>query len=614
MAKRNNSKKNLSLSPGDQEVVFGLAYDLYLAPPETQASKAAKKLLALRRKELPAETLSAGSVPLSRYRLLMMEKSADFESLCLVLLKAAGDSVIKESVESILLDHLCRDMMRSLDFVYEMVDEDDWGRGPLRSTEDMAAFASKGGERTHLFFDQLVPCWACISDYFDLLDTWSELDAANLQPSMDVRADMLKELAVDLKDVSQRLKITDDVSLINAYSNSLPFYEEVMTDAVQMFKDFSSPAQVMAIKHRNFDYSFDLLRKANSSFADAADEIMGKNNKYLAVLSELPDEEVVRSLSPEQMEWMTPVRMWLSFHAHLIRSEILLSGIDLFILAIKSPLSAREARAIVKKAFLYYESCQHSLYGDDSICDYSNNEEKEAVVEMAVRMWADALISKRADYALKQAASSKDTVGRKDLSKAVALTEKLRKENARLRQKTEEKNAGDDPALKEKNALIKDLRRQLHEAEALLSKEKERAGFLEEEIRDLRALAELEMDEEADVSGADEEVGVTEEFFREYIKEHRVLVWGLRDSTEQKYAALYPELNFVDSNRRLTRRQLEAYDVFIMCTSNTNHANYWASRDTAKASGIKMVYLAKTMNDPKWLRWALGKVLGMNDD
>ena len=89
-----------------------------------------------------------------------------------------------------------------------------------------------------------------------------------------------------------------------------------------------------------------------------------------------------------------------------------------------------------------------------------------------------------------------------------------------------------------------------------------------------------------------------------------MLVWGLRDETARKYQELFPELTFADSDRRLTRQQLEAYDVLLMATNYTNHGNFWAARDTAKASGIPMVYLEKTANSPESLYRALDIAVG----
>ena len=294
--------------------------------------------------------------------------------------------------------------------------------------------------------------------------------------------------------------------------------------------------------------------------------------------------------------------------------EYLISGIDIFSAASLYDLPVKECRNIVKKAFLYYDIRYFSEKRTNDACDYEKESDRIAVMEMTARFWADSIISSRLDLLLDENRLDRNRKEKTELSQARRLIRSLRDEVEDLRGRQQEAGSKDLSEIKEKNALIKELRSELHKTEKKLTGAVAQIAALEDENRDLRAMVDSVLqDENEDADeNASARTGITEDYFKEYIRTHKVLVWGLRPSTEQKYTELYPELSFADSNRKLTARQLEGCDTFIMCTSNTCHGNYWAARDTVKRSGIRMAYLAKTMNDPMYLWQALDVALNGN--
>ena len=88
--------------------------------------------------------------------------------------------------------------------------------------------------------------------------------------------------------------------------------------------------------------------------------------------------------------------------------------------------------------------------------------------------------------------------------------------------------------------------------------------------------------------------------FREYIKTHRVLVWGCRDSHIRKMEREFPELTLM-GNRALTAGQLENYDFVVIRLDNTSHSTYYKVRATVDRSELPKCVMTKGENSPAHL-------------
>lgn len=272
---------------------------------------------------------------------------------------------------------------------------------------------------------------------------------------------------------------------------------------------------------------------------------------------------------------------------------------DIMAICRAAALNRNEITSIVKEAFLCMD------ISNDKPCRFTSKKEKEAVCASILRLWAERSYEKQLDIIRRKA---KPTASDK-ASKYRRAADELRKENEKLLRDRNAQEANVKTTVRLKDGEIKDLKAEIARLKVELS-EKDRAIIEStEEKEELRML--FRMAEEADSKpDPDEAADYTEEEFRAFILKYRVLVWGLRENVEQRYMSLFPEISFASSDRRLTKKQLEAYDVLLMATGYTGHGNFWAARDTAKSMKMPMAYLEKTANSPESLYRALRRAIG----
>lgn len=397
--------------------------------------------------------------------------------------------------------------------------------------------------------------------------------------------------------------VTDSV-LIASYDNESEFYDACMKIAYQRFKYFEADFLYLSSSPTFGAYN-DMLAYNWRSDVDAknhAIEIMKEDEKKSSILSMDYDED---SPCPSLQDW---VSIWLAEavldHVYAYARQ----GIDVLALCRRSSVSEKEARLIVKEAFLMYDT--DVSFREES---YSAQAVRKSIVRNIATLWIDRVVSKQAAAALSsKMAGPKSKDIRYQVKRSDRIIADLSGKIESLQAELDRERANAVPAKKD-NGEAKALRSEIVKLKAELESKDQQIGRVEREVSDLREIFRMSLENGepgAEKGPATREEAMSEEAFREYIHEHKVLIWGLRDSTESKYMALYPDLSFTPSYRKLTKQQLLSYDVLIMCTSYTNHASFWAARDTAKAAGIPMAYLEKTANDPECLRRALNIAVG----
>lgn len=602
-SKHASGKQPSSLQANEKtNIVLNFAYNLYSATKDSKSTKAVKELLVYKRKNFPGESLSGGAKQLLKYKRLMMDNDPAFDDLVFILLKATDDDEVKESVVTIIATQFYKDIATLIAATprREAFNEIWERRGP----EGFANYMSSPDMIADDFCLLLSTGWLYLSKYIELTDTLDILKRVSSKSAVRCRStdDVTKDMSM-LEDVGHHSVIFEvtDTQLMEDYKNDTEFYKKVTEECLDFITGMNGASQKRDSARIQYDYSLTLKSLYAKSMSEQ--KKLAKKMQADRVLAVRTPKEVI-----DCEDWDDPIRLWFVEAVNSLRCEYLLSGIDIVSIAAKHPFSPREGRNMVKKAFLSHDMEYLSTHGNGAECDYSNETDKVAIIRSIVRIWSETLIAEQID-SLMNSSSFPNTKASNELSEAMTLINKLKRENEQLKKKMAPDVQENTAELKKKNEEIKAIRNELHDATSALAKESARADELEQENKELRALFNMAMCEDPEEEPSIEEGGVDEEFFKEYIRNNKVLIWGLRTSTEQKYAETYPELSFAPSDRKLTRQQLESYEVFIMCTSNTNHSNYYAARDTAKAAGIKMAYLAKTMNDPKHLWWALGIAL-----
>ena len=168
---------------------------------------------------------------------------------------------------------------------------------------------------------------------------------------------------------------------------------------------------------------------------------------------------------------------------------------------------------------------------------------------------------------------------------------KLLEENERLKASLKEEKKKLEPALKKLKDENKALRSELYE----LNKEIE-IEELEEEV----VISEAEEPEqESDV------VEETPIDIQEFLSNHKILFWGVRDNQAQKLEQAYPCLSLKGSKDSITYSQLKAYDAVIIGINGTGHVPYYRFKDLLKNCGLPYVHLALGSSNPVHIEKAI---------
>lgn len=380
-----------------------------------------------------------------------------------------------------------------------------------------------------------------------------------------------------------------DVQMIATYQNKSEFFRTcmkvipaVVIDGYDDIIFFVNSAENNAHKGFVMEGFMDDVESMKNYFNDLKDREWRRS-----VLNPNRDDLPPIDVSEYIMAYMTEELQMASF-------EFAMMGIDLMTVLRLSDITKQAVQKDIKTGFFFHEQ----LKGE---CSYMSKSDQEAVLSHIVRLLIADIFSMKVDEYL---TDNVEVINADEDVKA--LMADLKGENERLERMLSKEKQKTEQAEKKNSKIQKSYESQAVELKNELSARDEEIVRLQNEIEELKYLFTSEDEEEEKV----EEEIITEDEFKTYLEDHRVLMWGFRDNIERRYMKQYPELSFIGSDKRLTRKQLDAYDVLIMCTSYTNHARFFAARDTAKRSGIKMAYLSKYANDPVCLRNALAIALG----
>lgn len=389
----------------------------------------------------------------------------------------------------------------------------------------------------------------------------------------------------------------EDKQQISQYTNQTEFYKlciRLIYDRLRyiqsIFRFAASDAEYGAYR----GYALAGLKQDTDGMRSGYDQIRLDETETSALNRKEPDKDAI--IPPDDAY----IDHWTAQESLKISYEYARAGIDVMAACRAADLTRKEITDIIKEAFLEYESWTNVSSG------YSSKREREAVTKLIVRLWMSRCLSK----AVSSLCVPKNDAPKEETAKIRRTAAELKKENESLKRKVaklSEELEGESKKLKERN------KGHMNEMAAAKEALKEQAKSLEEkerEIEELRMLLDMESSESVEEETT-KESGFGEAEFREYISQHKVLVWGFREETERKFTEMFPELSFVSSDRRLTRQQLTAHDVALMATNYTGHGNFWAARDTVKAAGIPMAYLDKTANTPDKLYKALSIAIGL---
>lgn len=383
-------------------------------------------------------------------------------------------------------------------------------------------------------------------------------------------------------------RLKDDKRGIAKYNTDSDFYRLCMQEAherLMYLRDTFMFACGLPEYGSYIGYTLSGFYSDCEAMRDAGDALLQGEMKVSPLSAEKPN---AITKGPSDKNYMN---YWFAKGALKCIYEYASSGIDIMIVARGADLSKRETELIVKEAFGLYE-----LWTGDDKFSFTSKRDKEAVSEVIVRLWLVRCLEKQ----LSKFGRGKKSSAEKESSAGLKRVLKdYEQKNASLEKKLSAAEQNIKKAEASSSGEIKELRAEIARLKETISKKDDEIKAGENERKELLDLFMISDDAEEETRL--EETPLTEAEFRAYINERKVLVWGLRDETARKFQEMFPELTFISSDRRLTRQQLEAYDVLLMATNYTNHGNFWAARDTAKAVGIAMAYLEKTANSPECL-------------
>lgn len=329
------------------------------------------------------------------------------------------------------------------------------------------------------------------------------------------------------------------------------------------------------------DIDWNDLEASEKSFTD--------RERRSSVLSPDYDKNVV---GVSETEW---TRFYITKALQEEVDLLALNGIDIDGVLATSTFTSKDISDIIKQGFVYSSK-------RTGMTDFSKRRDQAVVIKMIIKLWIYSAVGKRYEELVKAAKSK----GKPMNADAKKLVERLKKENESLKNKKPDVAKEVDRAVRSKNQTIKSLQAEIASLRSEIKAKDSLIEDLEAEIEDVKNICEdLDTSEEENIT---EEY--SDEFFRSYIQDHKVIVWGLRDDVRSRFEKMYPELVYVESDRTLTRQQLSNCDAFIMYTSFTNHAKYWAARDTVKNAGIPIVQMRKDSCHPSKLVKALDTALG----
>lgn len=572
---------NSLLGRSKDDIIFDFAYSLATAPHQHPKNETKKALLKIWKNYDLTEELQEKDRRKYQGRALMRDES--FVRLAVLLKEGTKDNDLMFGIAG-------RVLMDLSDCIESLLD----GESNIRSIEELNnSMISK--DNGHINWVKVKRDWSPAVAY---LKTFCSKDI--LKEGMVKRGFSLNE---DYEALADFVLNDDEMSWfadwagedadkkrISKYRNRSEFYDlciELAYDRLSYLQSYfmfvsASPEFGSFRGHRIAGLEMD-AEGMNEGYSNI---LQGeKEASFLA--AEKPDIE----MGPPSDE--SYFNYWTAKAALEAAYEYARSDIDILAITRSADLSRKDMTDIIKEAFLCYETTKGENIG------FASKRDREAVVRLVVRFWMSESLAKELSRLLKDKKKPAD----EGTAKYKRLLDEQKKQNEKL--KGEASRAEERIATAEKNA-DKRVKAIMGEMASLKKELKEKDELIAEKNKEIDEIKRLSEEFETDILDyADDKDRVTEEVFREYIQEHRVLVWGLREETEQKFRDMFPQLSFISSDRKLTKTQLDTYEVLIMATNFTSHGDFYNARDTAKRTGIKMAFLEKTANTPDSLYRAL---------
>lgn len=566
------------------EIICSFAYSLATASAMSPKSETRSALLQLWRK---SDITDAGysEKQLRRYKSRALIHDESFSRLASLLKEAATDRVLLSGIASKVLMDLSACLERLFKEDNEIVSIGSMDAGKLAE--------AKGKINWNKVRRDWAPAVAYLRTFLSEEEYLADIGKRGITVTGIYKelVEMILSKETDMRWFVNRSGLPDDKKRINQYNHPSDYFRLCMDEAFDRLT-YMQERFMLACGSPEFDCF------RGYAVACLEDDAAGMESGYDILITDEMGASPLNREKPEDDAFAPPEEsyfdFWISKGCLKVAYEYSRIGIDIMAVCRAASLSRKDASSSVKEAFMYYEIMKGERV------QFTSKRDKEAVSEIIARLWIGRAFEKELSRVLQQ----KQGGGKNEnTSKLKKVAEEAKQKSDRLEAALSKEKSRAEAAEKKAGSGDKQL---LAEIAALRKVIKEKDAALKERDEDIKDLKELFM---ADESAGEETVSkgssIGEAEFMEFIRSHKVLVWGLREETERKYKALYPELSFVASDRRLTNQQLESYDVLIMATNYTSHGQFFAARDAAKRRGMPMAYLAKTDNSPEALLKAL---------
>lgn len=567
-----------------EDIICSFAYSLATASALSTKEDTKTALLQLWRKcDISEEPFSDKQIRKYKTRALLHDES--FERLAALLKEGTSDRGLLGGIAS----RVFMDMSRCLEMALD-------AEGEIKTHEGLC-FVEADGKRDLINWTKVrwdwAPAVAYLRTFLSMEDYRSEMEKRGLEITGFYKELVDNVLSKDSEMLwfINRSFLPDDKRRITKYNNASEYFMLCMDNA---YERLTYIQERIMLASGSPEFGAFRGHAISSLINDAA----GMRSGYDILLSDEMGSSILNREKPGNDIFAPPDECYFDFWTEkgILREayEYARMGIDILAICRAAKLTKKDASSVVKEAFMCYEIIKNESIG------FTSKKDREAVTELISRLWVERAFERELSHVVTR---NKKSSSGESVSKMKKTTDELKKKVASLEKSLALATKRADIAEKVANDGNKAL---LAEIAALKKDLKEKDRTILEQQEDIDELKELFIEDDVPLderSGAAEML--TEDEFLEYIRTHRVLVWGLREETAQKFRAIYPELSFASSERRLTKQQLEAYEVLLMSTNFTGHGNFFAARDTAKRLKMPMAYLAKTDNSPAALHRAL---------
>ena len=556
MAKKNRNTSNVGLNSENE--IKCLAYELCITEDE-MLKKARRQLLLVKKKYFLEDTKKATV----DQRKTALFTGSEYQDLITLLEAAEENQEIKDGVvTSLVLSYVA-------------------AYGKLKN------FRIKNGEYTN--FTDIDPnqtfrlSWTLVSEYLMNRYEYEDLIACvMIENHRELIEDALSYMYKVPNGWIKTIKnMKDDNEYLSEYKNDSSFYKDqskVIASTIKNLKHTSAPTNSSACMVLN-SRKYACIENMLTAIRDYEEQLKEREKKSNPLLKECDPDAIPPTY--KEIIWQ-----YVANAASKVAAEYALSGLNIVTIISKAEFSNKDCRESVKAGFIEYEL-------ENGKCSYNSRTDQRKVIEKIVRIHVAKAMSRQTEKLYAIYDSSKQD--NEELGNARKQIKELREENdslnSRLNKKKEPQRKSDrhSQESKELRSEIAALRKQLKE-------KNQEIEDLNNEIEEIKYL--IEDVEEIEYANSENEKEIITEAFRDFLKENRVLAWGLRDDLVQRYQECYPELRIMSSDDRMSRKQLEGYDAILINTGYTNHGSFWRIRDMVKNSRIKYAYIPKYSHDP----------------